>query len=132
MSTSSKVSEQFLHPFIVGLVSIAGSYASGESGKVAQIGGISLSLPVFQGIVTGLSSTGGETLKQWVLPMLPNNAMYSNMESTFLSPVLVGVTNGVAMHLLTKTRGKERFVLGAGSEIAGSYLYDGVIKNYIR
>ena len=89
-------------------------------------------LPIFLGLVGTGSSIAGESLKQWVLPMLPGNGSYSMLESTFLQPALVGAVEGSALLFLTKTRFTEGFLLGAGSEIAGSYLYNGVVAPYLN
>lgn len=128
--SKSQLTEQFVQPLIVGAIGWAGAYALGEGNKIASVGGMSISLPLFLGLTTGVSSAFGETLKQWVLPMLPNNSSYVSIENTFLSPVLVGGVNAVAIQFLTKTRLTEAFLLGAGSEILGTYLYDGVLKPY--
>jgi hypothetical protein len=128
--SGSKLSEQFVHPLIVGGIGFLGSHLYGDGGKVAVIGGTSISLPVFLGAMTGISSAVGESLKQWVLPMLPNNSGFSSLENTFLAPALVGGVDGASMYFLTKSRFMEGFILGAGSEILGSYLYDGVIAPY--
>lgn len=130
--SKSKLSEQFIHPLIVGALGYAGSHFMGDGGKEAVVGSMSVSLPLFMGVLTGASSVVGETLKQWVLPMLPNNASYVSMESTFLGPAIVGGVDGLAAYLLTKTRFTEGLILGAGSEIAGSYLYSGVIQPYTQ
>ena len=128
----SKLSKQFVHPVIVGLIGYLGAHAMGEGNKKAIIGSLEFSLPMFFGITTGVSSAAGETLKQWVLPILPGNAGYVSLENTFLSPALVGGVDGAVMYLLTKTRFMEAFILGAGSEVLGSYLYDGLIKEYVK
>jgi len=128
--SKSQLSEQFIHPIIVGGLGYLGSHFMGDGKKVAVIGSMNLSLPMFMGAVTGISSAVGESLKQWVLPMLPNNMSYSSMESTFLSPAIVGGVDAAAVYILTKQRFGEGFMLGAGSEILGSYLYSGIIAPY--
>lgn len=128
--SKSQLTEQFVHPLIVGAIGYAGAYALGEGEKIASFAGMTISLPLFLGLTTGVSSAFGETLKQWVLPMLPNNASYVSVENTFLSPVLVGGVNALALQLLTKSRITEGFLLGAGSEVLGSYVYNGVIKGW--
>jgi hypothetical protein len=128
--SGSKLSEQFVHPLIVGALGYAGAYIMGEGVKEVVIGGMSLSLPLFMGVTTGVSSAVGETLKQWVLPMLPNNVGFTSLENTFLAPALVGGVDGLSMYILTRTRFMEGFILGGGSEILGSYLYDGIIRPY--
>jgi hypothetical protein len=130
--SKSQISEQFMHPLIVGVLGYAGAYVMGEGSKEAVIGGMTLSLPLFLGMATGISSAVGETLKQWVLPMLPNNNSFVPLENTFLAPVLVGGVDGIGVHLLTKTRFMEAFLLGAGSEVLGSYLYDGILAPYLK
>lgn len=128
--SKSKLSEQFIQPLIVGGLGFLGSHFMGDGGKEAIVGSMNMSLPLFMGVVTGVSSAVGESLKQWVLPMLPNNMNYASMESTFLGPALVGGVDALAVYFLTKTRFTEGLLLGAGSEIAGSYLYSGVIAPY--
>lgn len=128
--SKSQLTEQFVHPLIVGAIGYAGAHALGEGDRFAYFAGMTISLPLFLGLTTGVSSAFGETLKQWVLPMLPNNASYVSVENTFLSPVLVGGVNALALQMLTKSRFTEGFLLGAGSEILGTYVYDGVIKGF--
>jgi len=132
MSYSNKISENLLQPIVVGLVNTAGAYAMGEGDKSAIFSSLSVPLPIFLGLVGTGSSIAGESLKQWVLPMLPGNGSYSMLESTFLQPALVGAVEGSALLFLTKTRFTEGFLLGAGSEIAGSYLYNGVVAPYLN
>ena len=86
----SKLSEQFVHPLIVGGLGYLGAQLIGEGNKVTFVGGMRISVPLFIGTVTGASSAVGETLKQWVLPIIPGNVSYSSVESTFLGPALVG------------------------------------------
>lgn len=124
----AQLSEQFVHPLVVGALGYVGAYVMGEGNKVADIGSMSISLPLFLGISTGVSSAVGETFKQWVLPMV--SGKYSSIESTLLGPALVGGVDGLALQFLTKSRLMEGFLLGAGSEILGSYAYDGFIKPY--
>lgn len=131
-STSSKLSEQFLHPVVVGVLGYFGAHMAGDGNKVVTTFGMEQSLPSYIGLVTAASSLAGESLKQWVLPMLPNNQNYSSLESTFLQPGLTGLVDGTALFLLTGSRFMEGAVIGAASEIAGGYLYDGVIKPYIN
>lgn len=132
MSYSSKLSENFIQPVVVGLVNVAGAYAVGEGNNSARLGGMSVPLPIFLGLVGSASSIAGETLKNYVLPMLPNNAKFASLEGVLLQPALCGLVEGSALQFLTKTRFKEGFILGAGSEIAGSYLYSGVVKPYLN
>ena len=130
--SGSKISEQFLHPLVVGALGFTGAYFLGEGAKIAQVGGITMSLPMFLGLTTAVSSGLGETLKQWILPTFSNNMDYVSLESTLLSPALVGGVDAAATYFLTGTRFMEAFLLGAGSEVVGSYLYDGIIKPYIQ
>jgi hypothetical protein len=126
----SKLSEQFVHPLIVGGLAYVGANMMGEGNRMVKLAGLKMSLPLFFGVTTVASSAVGESLKQWILPMLPGNASFASLENTFLSPAIVGGVDAVTMYFLTRTRFVEAFALGAGSEVLGSYLYDGIIKNY--
>ena len=121
----------FTRPLIVGALAYFGSMAIDGVGE-ATVFGVRMGMNTFYAITTIGSSLAGQSLKQWILPMLPNNGNYVQLESAFLLPALTGVVDGFVWQLFTNYGfAKEAFIVGFGSEILGSYIYDQIIKQYI-
>jgi hypothetical protein len=127
MSTSSKIAENLLEPLIVGGIATAAikfMYPGSRTIKVLD----AFPLPDYLaiGLAVGASSAVSETLKLWVLPYLPNNKSFASLEGMLLGPALAGATSIVAMVALTDSKPASylnSFLIGAGSDLAGKYLY---------
>jgi len=121
---SQKILETLSTPAVVAILGATGAYLIfGESGKVQFpiVGDMNALLGV--GIVTGGSALIGEVSKNYILPYLPNNSQYSDLESKAISPVVSGVLTAAFLYPILDSNNLWKAVaLGAGSEIVGSYV----------
>ena len=99
--------------------------------------GLSLSAPIFYGVLGAGSSLASGTLREWVLPYLPQSEMAVKMESAALSPILSAATNVLAIKLLApgmlshpSIGYQSPIIIGAGAEFLaiGSYAFDNFVK----
>ena len=101
---------------------IAGSYLFGSEGTLPLMG-MDVSIPVALGTAIGSASFIGEYAAGYVLPMLPQSAGAAKMEGMVLKPALTAAAayGTVTMLLGTVEQPVQLLMLGAGSEVAGSY-----------
>lgn len=127
MSTSSKITENLLEPLLVGgVAAVAVKVLYPSTQKFSILGSVSLPDYVLFGAAVGASSAVSETIKLWILPYIPQSRSLASLESMLLGPAITGVTSIAAINILTDSKPRNMFntfVLGAGSDIAGKYLY---------
>ena len=110
---------------IVGAVGgMAGSYLFGGEGTLPLLG-MDVSVPVALGGAIGAASFVGEYAAPMVLGMLPQSAGAVAAESMLLKPALTAAAAYGTVTLLVGTveQPLQLLMLGAGSEVAGSYGY---------
>ena len=135
------LSETLAVPIIAGGTAFVGSkYLLGNTGTV-NIASASLDKNlVMAGVVTA-SSYIGETSKNYVIPRLPSSVVNNPYSKAAVTPVLCGTAtatlekaiqssaNGGVFGGSGNTSGMAaNFALGAGSQIAASYVYDTLMK----
>lgn len=137
----SKLVDTLAVPAVVGATAAGVAYfGMGEKGNVPFYGTtINGAIGVFGAV--GTASLIGEYLKNYLLPYIPSNSNYAELEATLINPVLTGVSSAALFRLaamqpidglsLPPPSLGRTFLLGAGSEVAGKYLYDGLVSQYI-
>jgi hypothetical protein len=128
--SSSSVKETFLSPLVVGSIAAIASYALGINGTVSVLGATDIPLHLWLGGVTFVASASGQTIKQYVLPLSLSQSD-SQMVSALTMPAIVGASNALLMYVLSGDLVGTGFLLGAGSQISGQYVYDNILKQYV-
>ena len=87
----------------------------------------SFEVPIW-GAVAGssaLGTLGGEILTEFVLPMIPKNQEFAQIEEHVIPPVAAGLTTYAAMNLLVSSNTSfiNAFIIGSGGSVGGKYLY---------
>lgn len=105
--------------------SAAAALVFGEAGST-RLFGMSMPTVAAIGVSNGIASVGADLAHSYVLPMIPGNAKFANVESAALG---IGISGGATAFLLNREnvgseRGLNAFLLGAGSYIAGDYVDD--------
>jgi len=109
---------------IVGAVGgMAGSYLFG--GGTLPLMGMDVSVPVALGTAIGAASFVGEYAAGYVLPMLPQSPGAVKTEGMLLKPALTAAAAYGTVTLLVGNveQPLQLLLLGAGSEVAGTYAY---------
>jgi hypothetical protein len=134
MSQVEKISEIVTKPILVGAIGAAGArYLLDNDGDLVLFGN---RIPGWAGFfgTLALTSAVSTVLKDYALPYIPENKDYANMESMAVAPVI----NGLVLYGVLKAGSLQQpafvpfFTLGAGSEIAGSYTYNGFVQPWVR
>ena len=110
---------------IVGMVGgYAGAYMFGGSGSL-PFAGMDVSVPVALGSAIGAASFVGEYAAGYVLPMLPQSAGAAATEGMLLKPALTAAAAYLTVTTLVGAVEQpiQLMLLGAGSEVAGTYAY---------
>lgn len=139
MSLTSKLVEQVSKPAMTGLLAYVGSMAVCPDQR-ANLFGFESNNHVFYGALGVGGSFIGELAHNWILPHIPSNSKFLNTESMILSPAVVGGVFALGTKYMVSPNGTfdqpvplyKPFLLGAGSEIAGSYAYEAVLKPYLK
>ncbi len=130
---STKIADLLLKPALVGTFAGLGAYyIFGETGlfNFPIIGNVNTIIGI--GAITAGSSFLGSLSEDYILPYLPNNAQYSSLEAKLITPVMSGlITTGLLYSSLNSDALFQVFLLGAGSNIAGTYSYD-IIRPYVK
>ena len=140
MSLTSKLASQFGRPLTVGVLSFFGAMAFLPQSS-ANIMNYSLNSNLYYGILGVAGSFVSELGKNWILPMIPNNMPFYQTEAMLIAPLLNAgifalgtkymVTGGGALFEGNTPGLLYPALLGAGSQITGSYIYDAVMKPYV-
>lgn len=109
-----------------GLTAVIGSLGSvlmGEKDTVISVLGVNLPAPVAIGGVVGAASIGSELAHDYILPHIPKNERFVNLESSALA---VGSAGGLTAAILTyagapRENWANSFALGGGSVVLGQY-----------
>ena len=110
---------------IVGAVGgVAGAYMFGSSGTL-PFAGMDVSVPVALGSAIGAASFVGEYAAGYVLPMLPQSTGAAAAEGMVLKPALTAAAAYLTVSTLVGSvqQPLQLMLLGAGSEVAGTYAY---------
>ena len=110
---------------IVGAVGgVAGAYMFGGSGSL-PFAGMDVSVPVALGSAIGAASFAGEYAAGYVLPMLPQSTGAAAAEGMVLKPALTAAAAYLTVSTLVGSvqQPLQLMLLGAGSEVAGTYAY---------
>lgn len=91
-----------------------------------KIFGKELSNHMGMALVVGGSSLVSEFASEWILPLLPNNASYSDFEGKAVPPIVTGASALAFLYFTDPSKFKDWwmkvFILGAGSQVGGKYL----------
>ena len=127
MSLSSKIMENVLSPVIVGsLAGLGLKLMYPQTRSVNLLGVVSLPDYAVYGGLVGAASAVSESLKLWVLPLIPNN-QYVGLESLILAPAITGVTGSLAFNAFTDSKLNSfwtPFILAASSNFTGKSIYN--------
>lgn len=112
---------------ITGAVAGVGSMVfHGESvGMSIPIGSqLNLPAPVLVGAAAGLGSVAADAAHYWILPHIPGNQKYANLESAALGFATAGVGTMVTLNYLggAGEKSMDAFLLGGASAVAGDYI----------
>lgn len=134
MNNKQKLAETFLVPALAGSIAAATSYfVFDEDGDLPILG---MKVPGWAGIggVVFGSLLIGNVAGNWVLPYIPGNVKFANMEKLLVVPVATGASTAALMYFAVPTaRGQllmKSFAIGAISEIGAQYGVD-IVKSYI-
>src|ERR1700744_6621071 len=130
----SQITEVLVKPLLVGVSGYLGAMLVGAEEDATLLGSINVSLPMFSGLVSVGRSLGGEVLKNYALPYIPGNSGRSaNTQGMLIAPLFNGIVSGLTLYALEGTGQsfKEGAIVGAGSELAGSYAYS-VLAPYVQ
>jgi|GEM_PF-5815487 len=135
MSNSrSKKYETAIKPLVVGVTTaLVASQMSNNSFAVRGLGQMPLWLVA--GSAGMVSSYVSEVGHNYLYPALGASQRNATLASTVAGPALAGASLVGVLSILNKNvlsdpafGFSKTFLIGAGSEVAGSYLYDGVLK----
>ena len=109
-----------------GLTAVIGSLGSvlmGEKDTSVNLFNVNVPAPVAIGIVVGGASIGSELAHDYILPHIPKNERFVNLESSALA---VGTAGGLTTAILTyagapRENWAKSFMLGGGSVVLGQY-----------
>jgi hypothetical protein len=107
-----------------GVGGVAGAYMFGNSGTLPFLG-YDVSVPMALGGAIGAASFLGEYAAPMVLGMLPQSSGAVAAESMMVKPALTAAAAYLTVSMLVGTveRPVQLMLLGAGSEVAGTYAY---------
>lgn len=126
LGTTKNIIGTIAEPLTTGIIAgVAAHFLVGTSGS-AQILGMSMPPSVAVGLSVGASSLAAESIKRWAIPQWP--ALQS--AGAVVKPVLTGAVSVGALMALTDFNSSgalTAFGVGAGSEIAGGYVFGMVV-----
>ena len=129
MSQKNKNSPEFLPTMLKsvivgGIGGVAGAYMFGNSGNLPLMG-YDVSVPMALGGAIGTAAFIGEYAAPLVLGMLPQSSGMVAAESMMLKPALTAAAAYLTVSMLVGSveRPVQLMLLGAGSEVAGTYAY---------
>ena len=129
---SSKLKQTFAKPIVVGLIAAIGAQALGANFDVKVVG-VTVSSTVFYGVVGVGSSLATETVRNFVLPYLPQSAYATQVEAAVLAPAInaalnLGFLQLVYPSIIAAGGYMQPLILGVGSQVAGSYAFDNFVS----
>lgn len=132
METSkSKLIATLTKPAVIGLASYVSAMLLDSNGLVyLKFINSAVSIPTFYAMLGFGSSLVSTPLKEYLLPMIPNN-QWSESEGMILGPAVHAGVNGIAVYWLTNGNEFSSAVkIALLSEIGGDYVYNTAIKPY--
>lgn len=98
----------------------------GESINVSvPIGGMgSLPAPFLVGAAAGLGSAASDAAHYWVLPHIPGNQKFQNIEAAALGFTTAGIATMATVNYFggAGEKSMDAFLLGGGAAVAGDYI----------
>lgn len=119
--------ETLMKPLVTGAIGAAATYFFFDGNQMITIGGMNINAALFTFGALTASEYVGETMKNYVLPYLPQSGYAASLEGALLVPVLTGgVLTGsyLLLGISDKSSIIPLFVLGAGSSMAGDYVFN--------
>lgn len=137
MSTTAKVIDTLYSPVVAGLISWGiGPYIMGQPRSAIVPSPLNWSLGATMGAATALGTEVGVLLKDWILPMIPNNSTFANNQGLILTPILSGASTAALLFPFsdgsnnTMFLGKA-FIAGAVSTASADYLKTSILSPYL-
>ena len=125
-----KLTTYLIKPAIVGGIAAAGSMCLIDGAARVPFFGMDMSAPIAIGGAVAVGNIAASLSHDYVLKMLPGNDDPKNIEwqSALLGPVLTGGASVLAANMTIgsitgSTAMFQLFALGAGSQVAGSYVF---------
>jgi hypothetical protein len=111
--------------FVAG-AGVLGSILMGEKDTKIPLAGMNLPAPLLLGVATGTSSVVADMAHDYVLPHIPHNDKWVNMESSALAVSTAGASTSAILYFGTGMPRENlfnSFALGGGAVIAGDYAH---------
>lgn len=110
---------------VTGGVATVGSLLMGDSlSQSVNLGPLSIPAPLGVGASVAASSVAADISRNYILPSLPGNAKYADLEGTALG---LGIAGASSAYLLSSIGSRQpwliRAAMGAGSYAAGDYVH---------
>lgn len=128
-----KLTTYLVKPVIVGGIAAAGSMFLIDGAARVPFFGMDMSAPVAIGGAVAVGNIAASLSHDYVLKMLPGNDDPKNIEwqSALLGPTLTGGASVLAANMVIgsitgSTAMFQLFALGAGSQVAGTYVYNAI------
>lgn len=143
MSTTMKLSENFVKPIAAGLLTYLGSMALNNSHNV-KVFSVDVNNHMFYGALSTGGSFVSETVHEWVLPYIPKNKKLAQTESMLLAPVVNGLVLVGGKYYVGKNQpsifdtqinaedNKKMFLLGAASEVGAQYAFEAFLEPWLN
>lgn len=95
-----------------------------SAGVKIPFGPLELDPFIATGLAVGLGNMGGEILTQYVMPYIPKNQSFANLEEKVVPAITAGLaTYGLAYVLTGGADLKTAMLIGGGSSVASKYVY---------
>lgn len=134
-----KLTNQFVKPVEnFAICYLASKYIFNNTGKIKVPFLKDQDVHLGLGIFAGVSSAGAELAHNWILPEIVQGNQWQSSASMVLTPSLVGLgvfalagySDGYKVHNALNAR--NLVLLGAGSEIASTYLNDNFVQPWLN
>lgn len=95
-----------------------------------------VSFATYMGLLGSVSSFGTQTVSNWILPYIPGNSSYANVEQALLEPGVNGALNVLVTYMLypglyNDIGALKLFGTGLGAELGGDYIYKNFVLPYV-
>jgi hypothetical protein len=128
-STMQKLEQNVSKPIASGLIAAGISLAMGDGQYQMNLGPIGeQSLPVANGIITGITSLATETISLWIMPYI---TPHYQITTGVLNPLVAGATCAATHHFLLGDDAynsmQKSFAIGALGDIGGQYVETNIL-----
>jgi len=138
LTRNQKISETLVKPAVAGVIAgITAPFLFGidMKDKINFLGLFDINVMLGVGGAAALGTALGTVSKDWILPYIPRNSKWAEMEGMIITPVLSGL--GTTLLLIKNVDGTPAsyfkvFALGAGSAIGSDYLSRTFLTNLIQ